>query len=189
MAEVTKALIMLFVAVSELIYAGFNWGNNLRCWYTLRSDREIEVEAECSLVDRGLSETWKLSWSIVLYIISAVSSSLQNACLIWHMNSIIWPWSPWDLPELSGQSVQPVSGRPWVRLPWGLRTFFFSVFRLENASPLFTLNPSHQSIHRLNVICLPTEHKEFSRTRLKGPCITGSNWNLEMLVFEKGKPK
>ena len=32
---------------------------------------------------------------------------------------------------------------------WGLRKFFFWVFRLENASSLFTFYPSHQSIYRL----------------------------------------
>ena len=42
----------------------------------------------------------------------------------------------------------------------------------------------------VNVICLPIEHQEFSRTRLRCPCIPGSNWNLEMLVFEeRGKPE
>ena len=42
----------------------------------------------------------------------------------------------------------------------------------------------------LNVICLPTEHYEFTRTHLKCLCIPGSNWNLEMLVFEeRGKQK
>ena len=45
-------------------------------------------------------------------------------------------------------------------------------------------------VKNVNVICLPTEHQEFSRTRLKCPCIPGSNWNLEMLVFEeRGKPE
>ena len=32
---------------------------------------------------------------------------------------------------------------------WGLRKSFFSVFRLENASSLFTLYSSHQSIYHL----------------------------------------
>ena len=32
---------------------------------------------------------------------------------------------------------------------WGLRKFFFWVFWLEHASPLFTLYPSHQSIYHL----------------------------------------
>ena len=32
---------------------------------------------------------------------------------------------------------------------WGLRKFFFWVFRLENASSLFTLYPSHQSIYHI----------------------------------------
>ena len=31
---------------------------------------------------------------------------------------------------------------------WGLRKFFFWVFRLEKASSLFTLYPSHQSIYQ-----------------------------------------
>ena len=43
--------------------------------------------------------------------------------------------------------------------------------------------------HVKYVICLPTEHQEFIRPHLKCPCILGSNWNLEMLVFdERGKP-
>ena len=41
-----------------------------------------------------------------------------------------------------------------------------------------------------NVICSPTEHQEFTRTRLKCLRIAGSNQNLEMLVFEeRGKPE
>ena len=43
-----------------------------------------------------------------------------------------------SLPQLSGQSVQPVSGRSWVRLPLGLKKLFFCIFRLENASSLYT---------------------------------------------------
>ena len=37
----------------------------------------------------------------------------------------------------------------------------------------------------VNVICLPTEHQEFSRTLLKCLCIWWSNWNLEILGFEE----
>ena len=51
--------------------------------------------------------------------------------------------------------------------------------------------PVVNCIHvNVNVICLPTELNEFTRTRLKRRCITGSSWNLEMLVFEeRGKPE
>ena len=39
----------------------------------------------------------------------------------------------------------------------------------------------------VTVFCLPTEHQEFTRTRLKCPCIPGSKGNL---VFEEtGKPE
>ena len=34
------------------------------------------------------------------------------------------------------------------------------------------------------------DHSEFTRTCLKCPCIPGSNWNFETLVFEgRGKPE
>ena len=39
---------------------------------------------------------------------------------------------------------------------WGLRKSFFSVFRLENASSLFTLYPSHQSIYHLFTFIIST---------------------------------
>ena len=54
-----------------------------------------------------------------------------------------------SLPYLSGQSIQPVSGRSWVRLPFGAQKILYLSNSPENASPLFTLYPSHQSIYHL----------------------------------------
>ena len=40
--------------------------------------------------------------------------------------------------------------------------------------------------YRKNVICLPAEHKGVTSERVQTcPYIPGSNWNLEMLVFEE----
>ena len=58
---------------------------------------------------------------------------------------------------------------------WGLRKFFFSVFRLENASSLFTLYPSHQSIYHLFPFIISTRWAlQYSRTHvthIKNPVV------------------
>ena len=50
---------------------------------------------------------------------------------------------------------------------WGLRKFFFWVFRLENASSLFTLYPSHQSIYHLFTFIILTRWAlQYGRTHV-----------------------
>ena len=50
---------------------------------------------------------------------------------------------------------------------WGLRKLFFWVFRLENASSLFTLYPNHQSIYHLfTFIILTCWALQYGRTHV-----------------------
>ena len=76
---------------------------------------------------------------------------VEPSSMAGHMSHIqepsIWPCSP----RVSHSSVVRASNRylegHGFNPRWGLRKFFFGVFRLENASSLFTLYPSHQSIY------------------------------------------
>ena len=50
---------------------------------------------------------------------------------------------------------------------WELRKFFFWVFRLENASSLFTLYPNHQSIYHLFIFIISTRWAlQYGRTHV-----------------------
>ena len=64
-----------------------------------------------------------------------------------YKNLVVGPCSP----RISHSSVVRASNRylegHGFESRWGVKKFFFWVFRLENASSLFTLYPSHQSIY------------------------------------------
>ena len=68
-----------------------------------------------------------------------------------HMSHIkepsIWPCSPQVSHSSEVRACNWYLEGHGFDSRWGLRKFFFWVFRLENASSLFTLYPSHQSIY------------------------------------------